>query len=472
MYNGLVSLIPALQRTPTYTTVSTELTMKETVAYRIRGGHPVRGEITTLGAKNFATKAMVAALLGNTPTTLTNIPPIGDTEITREMLESVGVRVTWQGDAMQIDPSAMRSSHVPTPHSGSNRIPILLLGALLHHWSEVFVPVLGGCKIGTRGVDFHLAAIRAFGGIIEETDDGFVARRYGKLRGAPISLPYPSVGATETCLYLGVLAEGRTVITNAAMEPEIFELITMLRSMGAIIFTTPNREIRIDGVPALNGTTMPVLGDRIEAASWACLACASGGDITVHGIRPETLGNFLSYYQLVGGGIELKAADSIRFFRRGEIRPTMIETDVYPGFSTDWQQPFAVLLTQADGISIIHETVYEKRFGYLKALNKLGARTQLTTHCLGSVPCRYLNQGHEHSAIITGPTPFHDADEITIPDLRAGLAYVIAAAIAPGETLVTGIPFLERGYGDIVPRLAAMNLQIDKVEIPARELVA
>lgn len=437
--------------------------MESSVAYRIRGGHPVRGEIKTLGAKNFATKAMVAALLSEMETALTNIPPIGDTEITCEMLQSVGVTVAWEQDVMTIDPSTMRSSHVPTPHSGSNRIPILLLGALLHHWQEVFVPVLGGCKIGTRGVDFHLEAIRAFGGIIEETDDGFVARRYGKLRGARMALPYPSVGATETCLYLGVLAEGRTVITNAAMEPEVFELITMLRSMGAIIFTTPNREIRIDGVSKLNGTNMPILGDRIEAASWACLACASNGDITVHGIRPDILGNFLSYYQLVGGGIELQSADSIRFFRRGSIRPTMIETDVYPGFSTDWQQPFAVLLTQADGISVIHETVYEKRFGYLKALNKLGARTQLTTHCLGSVPCRYLNQGYEHSAIITGPTPFHDADEITIPDLRAGLAYVIAAAIAPGETLVTGIPFLERGYGDIVPRLAAMNLHIDKV---------
>lgn len=445
--------------------------MPETFSYRIRGGHPVRGEIRTLGAKNFATKAMVAALLSKKKTTLTNVPPIGDTDITQEMLESVGVRVTRDNEVMQIDPSAMKSSHVPTPHSGSNRIPILLLGALLHHWTEVFVPVLGGCKIGTRGVDFHLAAIRAFGGIIEETDDGFVARRYGKLRGAQINLPYPSVGATETSLYLAVLAEGRTVLTNAAMEPEIFELITMLRSMGAIIFTTPNREIRIDGVNALSGTNMPILGDRIEAASWACLACASDGDIIVHGIRPETLGNFLSYYQLVGGGIELKGAESIRFFRHGAIRPTMIETDVYPAFSTDWQQPFAILLTQADGISVIHETVYEKRFGYLNALNKLGAKTQLTTHCLGSVPCRYRDQGHEHSAIIMGPTPFHDADEITIPDLRAGLAYVIAAAIASGETQVNGIAFLERGYGDIAPRLTAMNLQIDKVTRVEPQLV-
>src|SRR5437868_4857535 len=177
MYNSIASI------------KSKESQMTGPVAYRIRGGHPVNGEIKTLGAKNFATKAMVAALLSKAETALTNVPPIGDTEITREMLESVGVQVELRGDIMTIDPSTMRSAHVPTPHSGSNRIPILLLGALLHHWNEVFVPVLGGCKIGTRGVDFHLAAIRAFGGTIQETDDGFVARRNGRLRGAQIKLP-------------------------------------------------------------------------------------------------------------------------------------------------------------------------------------------------------------------------------------------------------------------------------------------
>jgi len=440
--------------------------MSTTQAYRIEGGRPVVGEIRCLGAKNFSTKAMVAAVLGDTPTTLTNVPLIGDTEITKEMLASIGVKLTHTDDTLIIDPQSLRTGNVPTPHSGSNRIPILLLGALLHRAAEVHVPVLGGCKIGNRSVDFHIQAIRAFGGLVEETDDGFVARRHGHLRGAHIDLPYPSVGATETCLYISVLAEGRSVITNAAIEPEIMELITMLRSMGAIIFTSPGREIRIDGVEKLNGTHLKILGDRIEAASWASLACASNGDITVHGIRLETLGNFLSYYQQIGGGLELLGSASIRFFRRSPIRPSVIETDVYPGFSTDWQQPFALLLTQADGISVIHETVYENRFGYLKALNSLGAKTQLTTHCLGGSPCRYRDKGHEHSAIISGPTPFRAVERIEIPDLRAGLAYVIAASIAQGETLVSGIHFLERGYGDIVPRLAAMNLRIERVTLP------
>jgi UDP-N-acetylglucosamine 1-carboxyvinyltransferase len=436
-------------------------------AYRIEGGKPVIGEITCLGAKNFVTKAMVASLLGDTPTLLTNVPPIGDTQITRDMLAAIGVSFADEdAGILRIDPATLNSSTVPFPDSGSNRVPILLLSVLLHRFDKVSVPSLGGCKIGERKVDFHLSAIEKFGGIVEETEIGFTARCEGKLKGTNVELPYPSVGATETCLYLAVLAEGRTTISNAAIEPEVLELITMLRSMGAIIFTSSGRTIRIEGVKHLSGTRMKILGDRIEAASWACLACTSDGEITIHGIRPEILGNFLAYFRQVGGGFELLASNSIRFYRKRSLCPTTIETDVYPGFSTDWQQPFAILLTQADGISVIHETVYEKRFGYLNALNQLGAKTQLTHDCLGATPCRYRNRNHEHSAIIIGSTPFTASEEpIEIPDLRAGLAYVIAAAITKGTSIVAGTHFLERGYGDIVPRLSAMNLAIEKVPV-------
>jgi len=434
------------------------------LAYSIKGGQPVKGKIKCLGAKNFTTKAMVAALLGDTPTVLTNVPPIGDVTITKEMLTSIGVGVEFTtGGELAIDPSSMHISDVPVPHSGSNRIPILLLGTLLHRFDKVSVPFVGGDQIGARTVDFHLDAIRQFGGKVRKTPDGFIAERKGPLKGTHIKLPYPSVGATETCLYLGALAEGRTTISNAAIEPEIFELITMMRAMGAIIFTSSGREIRMEGVKQLAGTHMKVLGDRIEAASWACLACASDGEITVEGIRPETLGNFLSYFQQAGGGVELVNSNTLRFFRKEPLRPAMIETDVYPGFSTDWQQPFAILLSQANGISIIHETVHENRFGYLKALDTLGAKTQLTTYCLGGTTCRYRESNFEHSAIIMGPTLFTAVDEISTPDLRAGLAYVIAAAVARGTTMVTGIELLERGYGNIVPRLAAMNLNIERV---------
>jgi UDP-N-acetylglucosamine 1-carboxyvinyltransferase len=435
--------------------------------YRIEGGRPVRGEITCLGAKNFVTKAMVASVLGDGATTLTNVPDIGDTAITADMLSAIGVGIVWDRaeGTMRIDPRPVGKSAVPLPDSGSNRVPILLLGALLHRFEEVAVPALGGCRIGRRPVDFHVAAIREFGGRVEESEDGFVARREGRLRAARVVLPYPSVGATETCLYLAVLAEGRSLISNAAIEPEILELVTMLRGMGAVVYTTPGREIVVDGVARLGGTTTAILGDRIEAASWACLACASNGEITVHGIRAETLGNFLSHFRQVGGGFDFVGPESIRFRRQSALSPAVIETDVYPGFSTDWQQPFAVLLTQASGVSVIHETVYEDRFGYLRALNDLGARSQLTTHCLGGGACRYRNGNWEHSALIFGPSPLRAVEQLRIPDLRAGLAYVVGAAVASGTTTVAGLPFLERGYGNIVPRLAAMDLRIEDAEV-------
>lgn len=438
------------------------------VAYEIVGGRTARGEVTCAGAKNLITKAMVASVLGDTPTTLTNVPEIGDVAITAEMLTSIGVKIRWlDRTTMEIDPRSMDTSspNIPMPHSGSNRVPILLLGALLQRCETVSVPILGGCNIGSRNVEFHVEALEAFGAGITRSDSGFSARRKGRLTAAHVTLPYPSVGATENCLFLSAMAEGRSVIRNCALEPEIFELITMLRAMGAVVFTSPSREIRIEGVCGLQGTKMRILGDRIEAASWACLACVSDGDILVNGVRPDTMGNFLSHYTLAGGGFELQGYSSIRFFRKGKLRPVMIETDVYPGFSTDWQQPFAVLLTQADGISIIHETVYENRFGFLRALDAFGAKTQLTTACLGGLHCRFRDTKHEHSAILMGPTPLKSADQIAIPDLRAGLAYVIAAAVAEGTTRITGIHYLERGYGDVEAKLRALGLSVKRVTL-------
>jgi UDP-N-acetylglucosamine 1-carboxyvinyltransferase len=438
------------------------------ILYEIHGGDPVRGRITALGAKNFVTKAMVAALLGNSPTTSTNVPEIGDVDITAQMLRAVGVVIEHRsGSELRIDARGLAAAQVPLPHSGSNRIPILLLSALLHRFDRVAVPLVGGCMIGKRGVDFHVRALEAFGARVEQSEAGYVAQRVGALRGTEVQLPYPSVGATETCLYLGTLAQGRSVIRNAATEPEIMELITMLRGMGAIIFTKPGREIVIEGVEYLRGTQMEVLGDRIEAASWACLAAASNGEIIVDGARPDSLGNFLSYFAKAGGGIELEGPQTIRFFRRERLRPCVLETDVFPGFSTDWQQPFAVVLTQADGVSVLHETVYEHRLGYLSVLDELGAMTQVYDTCLGGGPCRFNASAWPHSAIIQGPCDLQAVGRITVPDLRAGLAYIIAAVVAKGCTELHGAEFVERGYGNVVPRLRAMGVDIHRVITPA-----
>ncbi len=414
--------------------------------YKITGGTPVNGEIECMGAKNLVTKAMVASILAKSKTTLLNVPNIGDVDITIEMMESIGVTIQFNREKgeLVIDPSTIDKNWINMPHSGSNRIPILLLGPLLHRFKEARVPVMGGCNIGARRVDFHLDAIEKFGGTVNTTEEGYSAH-CNQLTGCHVELPYPSVGATESCLFLSVLAKGDTVITNAAQEPEIQELITLLRALGAIIYTYPDRKIVIEGVNELQGTTMKMLTDRIEGASWACLACATNGDIVVKGLQAHTLGNFLPNFQKIGGGFELLGSDSIRFYRKSELKPIMLQTDVFPGFSTDWQQPFVVLLTQANGTSVVHETVYEKRFDYTKALNLMGANTQLTTYCLGSA-CRFENKNHFHSAIINGATPLRGGTEIVVPDLRAGLAYVIAAAIANGETTIKSINYIERGF--------------------------
>ena len=429
--------------------------------YRIRGGRAVTGRIRNLGAKNFATKAMVAALLSEGTTRLRNVPRIGDVEITVELLRASGARIEWHGDEVVIDAGQVASGSVPLPDSGSNRIPILLLGVLLNRLGEAHVPVVSGCNIGARPVDFHLEAARLFGATVEVAADGYRAVRHGPLKACHYRLPYPSVGATESCLFLGVLAQGTSIVENVATEPEIIALITMLNAMGARIQLLPNRELVIQGVEKLYGTAFQVLGDRIEAASWAALAAATDGDITVEGIDPSTLINFFGPFNAVGGGVAIEAADAIRFFRRGPLKSVVIETDVFPGFATDWQQPFAVMLTQAAGTSIIHETVYERRFDYLQALSALGARTQIETHCLGSVDCRFRGRDFPHSAIIQGPTALHSEGlTLDVPDLRAGLAYVMAAALARGETTITSVHLIERGYGALLERTRQLSLEI------------
>ncbi|HEX2859651.1 MAG TPA: UDP-N-acetylglucosamine 1-carboxyvinyltransferase [Alphaproteobacteria bacterium] len=434
-----------------------------TSTYTVTGGRPVRGEITCYGAKNFINKALVAACLGDSPTTLTNVPPIGEVQILVEMVQGLGAKVAWDKKAgtLEVDPTSIKDWHMKMPDSGSNRIPILFIPVLLHRFGKARVPVLDGDAIGARKVDFHIEAGRLFGARVEHEEGGFFAEA-GGLKAIHYSLSYPSVGATESCLLYSVLAAGTTIIRNAAIEPEILALIAMLRAMGAIIFVTPGREIRVQGVTHLHGTTMHCLGDRIEAASWASLACATGGDITVHGIQPDTLNNFLAYYRQVGGGFDLVGEQSLRFYREGELKPIMLETDVYPGFATDWQQPFAVLLTQAQGVSVIHETVYESRFGYTGVLNRMGAKIQVSTECIGK-PCRFEHKGHGHSALIMGATPLKGLDApVEVPDLRAGLAYIIAAAVGNGSTTLTHIDRIERGYGDVAARLSGMNLAIEK----------
>ncbi len=432
----------------------------------VKGGKPLVGRVDVRGAKNLVTKAMVAALLGDTASELRQVPHISDVEVVSSLLQLHGVKITHDDDGvMTLDPTNVKSARMVDidAHAGSSRIPILFCGPLLHQLGEAFIPDLGGCHIGDRPIDYHLEVLRKFGAVIEKQPNGIRLSAPDGLKGAKISLPYPSVGATEQVLLTSVRAEGLTELTGAAVEPEIMDLIAILQKMGAIISVDTDRVIRIEGVKALTGYSHSALFDRNEAASWAAAALATGGDILVGGARQQEMMAFLNVYRKVGGAFEIKD-DGIRFYHPGgELSPVVIETDVHPGFMTDWQQPLVVALTQATGLSIVHETVYENRFGFTDALVQMGAQIQIYRECLGGNPCRFGQRNFNHSAVISGPTPLKGAD-IRVPDLRGGFSHMVAALAAEGVSNVTNVQLISRGYEHFLAKLEALGADFTYTE--------
>jgi UDP-N-acetylglucosamine 1-carboxyvinyltransferase len=431
-------------------------------AFRITGGVPLKGTIEVSGAKNAASKMLIATLLTDEPVVISNLPRQQETEIAKEILELVGARTEWVDEHTLKTQTTTISGTSVRELSRKNRLSVLAIAPLLHRAGEAFVPMVGGDKIGARPVNFHIDALQKMGAAIEETPDGYHAKVNGRLKGALIDLPYPSVGATETAILAGVLADGRTVVRNAAGEPEIKELVMMLQKMGAIIQISAGRSIEIIGVPKLHACEARVMPDRIEAASYACMALGTHGEIFVRGAQHEHMITFCNLVRKIGGQYEVKA-DGI-LFRGNGIKGIELETDTHPGFMTDWQQPFVVVLTQAQGTSVIHETVYESRFGYTEALKSMGADISLFSNCLGEIPCRFKEQNYKHSAVINGPSSLHAA-QVVVPDIRAGLAFVIAALVADGTSTLTGIEHLDRGYERLEEKLKAVGAQIERVQL-------
>jgi UDP-N-acetylglucosamine 1-carboxyvinyltransferase len=436
---------------------------------RVHGGAPLTGEIRVRGAKNLVSKAMVATLLGDTPSRLYDLPKIRDVEVVRGLLEIHGVRVTEGADGEMIfDPANVERAGVDqiNVHAGSSRIPILFCGPLLHRLGHAFIPDLGGCHIGDRPIDFHLEALRRFGAIVDKAPEGLYLTAPNGLTGTKFELPYPSVGATEQVLLTAVRAEGVTELRNAAVEPEIIDLICALQKMGAIIKVHTERLIEIEGVPRLRGFSHRPIPDRLEAASWACAALATHGDIFVRGARQLDMLTFLNVFTAIGGAFEVDdspAGGGIRFWHPGgDLHAVALETDVHPGFMTDWQQPLVVALTQAQGLSIVHETVYERRLGYTEALNKMGATIQVYRECLGGTNCRFGRRNFKHSAVIAGPSKLHAADMV-IPDLRGGFSHLIAALAAEGTSHVYGVDLINRGYEDFESKLAALGAHAERL---------
>lgn len=426
----------------------------------ITGGTPLTGTVQVRGSKNAASKMMIASLLTQEQCFIENMPLSQETDITKELCEHIGSTVQLDASSRTC---AIQTAEITNPRvsqlSRKNRIPILAFGPLLHRKQVAEIPVLGGCPIGHRPVNIHLEALKQMGVFIQRREHSYYASAK-EIHGADITLAYPSVGATENIILTAVLAQGQTRITNAAIEPEIINVIQMLTAMGAkIIVDAAKRSITITGVKKLGPTRARVMADRNEIVSFASAALATRGDIFIPEISTEPIATFLQKVEEIGAHYTV-AKGGIRFKGSEAYKPAPVSTSPHPGFMTDWQQPFAVVLTQAQGASTIHETVYEDRLGYMNELNQMGASIELSEECVGQ-PCRFKGKHFIHSARIQGVTPLK-ATKASIPDLRAGMALIIAALQAKGTSTLSGIELVERGYESIDERLIALGANIKR----------
>lgn len=434
----------------------------DSLSYLIKGGVPLSGTVKLSGAKNSASKLIIASLLTDQPVHISNCPiSTGDIIITKEICETLGSHFKkFEDNEVIIQTKSLSANTFSASLGVTNRIGVLTAGPLLSRVREAIIPKPGGDRIGKRPIDFHLSALVKLGAKVKEYKNFFEIKT-SSLKGSNIQLPYPSVGATENIIMTACLAEGTTYLFNAAVEPEVIDLIKLLQKMGAVIDIMTDRKIVVRGVEKLNGARHKVIPDRLEAASIACCAIASKGDVTIQDAQQEDMISFLNSVRMLGADYEI-LDDGIRFFYKDKLKPIAIETNVHPGFMTDWQPPFTILLTQAEGVSIIHETVYENRFGYVAELKKMGANIELYNSCLGSSLCRFLNTNYFHSAVINGPSKLR-ADVITVPDIRAGFSYLIAALIAEGESKVRGVRHIERGYENIDLKLKQIGADITRI---------
>jgi UDP-N-acetylglucosamine 1-carboxyvinyltransferase len=438
-------------------------------ALKIKGGTSLRGHVRAAGAKNAMTKLLVASLLSDKRCTFYNVPNIGDVEITVSLCREIGMEVQWdrQAGVMEVITKELKTSYIPQRFSGANRIPILMIGALLGRTDDdIIVPTVGGCVLGTRPVDFHIEALEKLGATIEyremKKEGAYFAHAHNGLKGTQITLPFPSVGATENTILASITAKGITEIRNAAIEPEVVDLILFLQKLGAIITLDVDRTIRIQGTRRFYDVEHTVIPDRIEAASYAMAAISTKGRVFVEGAQHLNMITFLNKVREIGGGFDIKAT-GIEFYYDGPLQGGIhLETDVHPGFMTDWQQPFVVMLTQATGSSIVHETVYENRFGYTETLGEMGADISLFRQCLGGRQCRFNSQSFYHSLVVKGPTSLIGR-EINIPDLRAGFAYVLAALLASDSSILNGMHFLDRGYENLVGKLGVLGAEVARI---------
>lgn len=423
------------------------------------GAKTLSGELTIGGAKNEVLKVLAGSILFRDGLTLTNVPEIEDVRRMIELLEGLGISVRQlEKNKYHLVTKGLNNFSLASEISKKLRASIVVTGPLLARLGKVVFPYPGGCVIGKRPIDLFLSGFEKMGAMITENEEGFVIEASrGKLQGAEIFFKNQSVTATETFIMAGVLAEGQTVLKNCALEPEIISFGEWLNGCGAKITGLGTSTITVYGGDLLSGEgkTHETLPDRIEAGSFLILGALTASELIIKKCRPEHLDALIAY--LIEAGVKIEIGpDWIKVINRGDEKFTALDvkTHEYPGFPTDLQAPFAIFLTQADGQSYIFETIFEGRLNYFDALSRMGAKVKVLD---------------SHRAIIDGPTPL-SGREIESPDLRAGLAYVLAAIIASGQSVVHNVEYIDRGYEEIEKRLVGLGLDIKRASGDKEEL--
>jgi UDP-N-acetylglucosamine 1-carboxyvinyltransferase len=417
----------------------------------ITGGARLNGAIPISGAKNSAIKLMAASLLTDQPLRLTNMPRLADTRFLGELLRGLGVSVTEQegpdGGETLLHGAEITSTFAPYELVRQMRASFNVLGPLVARTGHARVSLPGGCTIGARPVDLHLQALTALGAVIE-LEEGYVSAQAPKgLRGAEITFPFISVGATEHALLAAVLAQGTTVLNNAAREPEIGDLAHCLNAMGARVEGIDTHTLTITGVGSLSGADWSVIPDRIEAGTYATAAAMTGGDVTLTKMRPVLLTALTAKLREAGVTVD-ETPDGVRIRRDGgRLQPVNVTTEVYPGFATDLQAQFMALMTLAEGESVISETIFENRFMHVPELMRLGADISV----------------HGGEAHVRGVQALHGA-EVMATDLRASVSLVIAGLAAEGETTIGRVYHLDRGFERLEEKLGACGAEVRRLK--------
>ncbi|MEL4023979.1 UDP-N-acetylglucosamine 1-carboxyvinyltransferase [Lysinibacillus endophyticus] len=414
--------------------------------YKIIGGNRLKGTVKVSGAKNSAVALIPASILANSTVTIDGIPEISDAWTLKALLEEIGGEVLFKDGQMEIDPTQMQAIPLPNGNVKKLRASYYLMGAMLGRFKKAVIGLPGGCFLGPRPIDQHIKGFEALGAKVTN-EHGAIYLRADELIGAKIYLDVASVGATINIMLAAVRAKGRTVIENAAKEPEIIDVATLLTNMGANIKGAGTSVIRIDGVDELHGTKHTIIPDRIEAATFMIMAAAIGDGVMVDNIIPLHLEAITAKLREMGVKV-VEGEESIFIPRTDALQAVDVKTLVYPGFPTDVQQPLSVLMTQAVGASKVTDTIYSARFKHIDELRRMNANARV----------------EGNTAIIQGPTRLHGS-KVTATDLRAGAALVLAGLLADGETEIQEIYHIERGYSSLIEKLCLLGANIRRETI-------